>query len=600
MQENRGVTASMIHRLSSDLPKFKTLEFHAGLNVVLSGKSPSATDLHTRNRAGKSSLLEIVRFLLGRRCDNKDLCVCRGVLNDACFEMSFDLNGKCCRVRRVGEKHAKVDVAGDSIGLLGQQSLDGFCRIEIEDWSSILGREMFGLSESSSLSFQSIISYFVRLVSVGGMESAAKHSPQQKNIDQQASLSFLIGLDWEVPYAWKGIEDRDSEIRKRQKSIEERLLGISTTEPTGTPADLQSEYVLAQEKARRIRREVSSFKVHERYRELEKEASDLTKALQMLADENTLDRRHISQIESVTIEEEAPNLLDLQTIYKQAGLVLPNAVTKRFEDVRVFHESVVRNRRQYLAQEIEDARKRIESRDRTKAGIDARRSDIMRVLQSSGALDCFSALQSELVRAESEALSLQRKYESAKEAESERIALESERVALESERIGLLDKLRRDHLEKQSAIDDAIVTFNEISSELYEKTGSGKLAISRTENGPVFDPRIPGRKSKSVAKMQIFCFDMMLMLQCQKRGRSPGFLIHDSHLFDGVDERQVGKALWLGKKLAEENGFQYIVTMNTDDLPGEVPSGFDIQEHSLPVMLMDASDDGGLFGFRFD
>jgi uncharacterized protein YydD (DUF2326 family) len=99
--------------------------------------------------------------------------------------------------------------------------------------------------------------------------------------------------------------------------------------------------------------------------------------------------------------------------------------------------------------------------------------------------------------------------------------------------------------------------------------------------------------------MQIFCFDMMLTLLSIERGRSPGFLIHDSHLFDGVDERQVGTALALGARLAEEHGFQYIVSLNTDDVPSEVPEGFNINDHILDVRLSDSTDDGGLFGFRF-
>jgi uncharacterized protein YydD (DUF2326 family) len=46
--------------------------------------------------------------------------------------------------------------------------------------------------------------------------------------------------------------------------------------------------------------------------------------------------------------------------------------------------------------------------------------------------------------------------------------------------------------------------------------------------------------------MQIFFFDLMLTEISLKSGPGPGFLIHDSHLFDGVDERQVAKALQLG------------------------------------------------------
>lgn len=99
--------------------------------------------------------------------------------------------------------------------------------------------------------------------------------------------------------------------------------------------------------------------------------------------------------------------------------------------------------------------------------------------------------------------------------------------------------------------------------------------------------------------MQIFCFDMMLMRLCSKRGIGPGFLVHDSHLFDGVDGRQVISALKVGSEMAEEFGFQYIVTMNEDDAFKEKIAGFDLDQYVLPVVLTDAKEDGGLFGLRF-
>jgi len=76
-------------------------------------------------------------------------------------------------------------------------------------------------------------------------------------------------------------------------------------------------------------------------------------------------------------------------------------------------------------------------------------------------------------------------------------------------------------------------------------------------------------------------------------------LIHDSHLFDGVDGRQVISALKVGAETAEELGFQYIVTMNEDDAFKETAQDFDLKEHILPVTLTDATEEGGLFGFRF-
>jgi uncharacterized protein YydD (DUF2326 family) len=94
--------------------------------------------------------------------------------------------------------------------------------------------------------------------------------------------------------------------------------------------------------------------------------------------------------------------------------------------------------------------------------------------------------------------------------------------------------------------------------------------------------------------MQILCFDWMLAQMCAARNVGPGFLVHDSHLFDGSDERQVAKALELGEMAARKIGWQYVVTMNTDVLP----ASFQNHESIIEPRLLD-SEDGGLFGVRF-
>jgi uncharacterized protein YydD (DUF2326 family) len=275
------------------------------------------------------------------------------------------------------------------------------------------------------------------------------------------------------------------------------------------------------------------------------------------------------------------------------GILLPDLVKKRFADVKGFHESVVKNRRAYLRAEMESAKRRIADRDAEKSKLDSRRSEVMNILKSSGALEHFLSLQGELSKAESHAEAIRQKYGSAE-------ALESGGLKLKVERAHLVERLRQDYAEQEKVIEEAVLTFREISSRLYEDDKAGALTITPTDNGPEFDPHIPGEKSKGVNNMRIFCFDMMLVLLSLRRGRSPGFLIHDSHLFDGVDERQVGKALALGTELAGRHGFQYIVTMNTDAIPREVPAGFNVEDHTLQVRLTDSSEDGGLFGFRFD
>lgn len=177
--------------------------------------------------------------------------------------------------------------------------------------------------------------------------------------------------------------------------------------------------------------------------------------------------------------------------------------------------------------------------------------------------------------------------------------IESTKAELDIERANLTKALRDDLHERNDILREAILTFESLSESLYEKAGS--LTIAETGGGPQFDVHIDGQRSKGITNMQIFCFDLMLADLATRRGMGPGFLVHDSHLFDGVDERQIAKALQLGADHAKAVGYQYIVTMNSDALPKDgFRPGFDIGEFICPVRLTDATNSGGLFGLRFD
>lgn len=582
----------MINRIYSDLPKFKNISFRQGLNILLAEKGPKATDKQTRNRAGKSSLLDIIHFLLGSKCD-KDSIFRGAALRDAVFGMEFTLGGKFARVERVGDRPSPVTVAGESSLWPVPPTVKGHVsQLTNDNWKAVLAKLMFDLGEFEepwSPSYRSLIGYFVRRDREGGMEHPMMNSRQQRPVDQQVNVSFLVGLDWSIAREWQGVRDREKSLEQIKKGMKEGSFGAVI----GSAASLKSALIVAQDKTRRLKTSVASFKVVEQYHELEREASMHTRRLAELSDENLLDKRYLGELEQVTVEEIPPAPGDIDRLYKEAGVVLPGLVKKRFEDLTVFHDSIVKNRRAYLQSEMEVAKQRIADREVERAKLDSRRAELLTILQSSGALEQFTALQGELTRSEAHVETLKQKYDAAE-------ALESGDLKLKVERAHLVERLRQDYVEQNATIEQAVLTFRDISARLYEEDKAGSLTITPTENGPLFEAHVPGEKSKGVNNMRIFCFDMMLMLLSLARGRSPGFLVHDSHLFDGVDERQVGKALALGAELAKQHNFQYIVTMNTDAIPREVPAGFKLEDYALAVRLTDASEDGGLFGFRFD
>jgi len=577
---------------SPDLSSFKDLTFEQGLNILLAEKSEGATDKQTRNRAGKSSMVEVVHFLLGSNA-SKDSLFRSSAMAEFTFGMEFELAGTFTRVERTGSKPTPLAVAGDfTTWPLQPRKRDDAFLISNDNWKVVLGELMFGLGEVDKAwcpSFRSLFSYFARRERSGAFHDAMQQTREQHLADQQVNISYLLGLDWSVPQAWQVVREREKGIQTLKKSLKEGAFG----DVIDKASTLKTRLVVARDRVSRLKQQVASFKVVTEYHELEKEASNLTRKLSALADENTLERRYIAELEHTTVEEVPPPPADLEKVYREVGIVLPDLVRKRFDDVKTFHESVIRNRKGYLHSELEAATHRLAERQVEMRRLDDRRAEVMGILKSTGALEHFTALQGEVARAEAEVEALRHRHETAE-------AVESGSLRLQQERNRLQERLRQDYSEQEARVNEAILTFQNISSALYEESKAGSFTITPTENGPMFDIEIQGSKSKGVNNMQIFCFDMMLTLLSLKRGRSPGFLIHDSHLFDGVDERQVGKALALGAELAEEHGFQYIVTLNTDDIPQEVPDNFKVEDYALDVRLLDSTEDGGLFGFRFE
>ncbi len=216
----------------------------------------------------------------------------------------------------------------------------------------------------------------------------------------------------------------------------------------------------------------------------------------------------------------------------------------------------------------------------------------MQALQSGGALEHYTNPREELGRSEAEVESVRQRLQTAE-------TIESTKTEMDIERANLLKAVRDDIHERAEVVREAILTFEQLSESLYERAGS--LTIAESGSGPSFDVHIDGQRSKGITNMQIFCFDMTLMRISHEHGRGPGFLVHDNHLFDGVDERQVAKALQLGAEQAETFGFQYIVTMNSDALPMDGFRGeFKIRDYVLNTVLTDATETGGLFGLRFN
>ncbi|MCG3204916.1 MAG: hypothetical protein KCHDKBKB_01633 [Elusimicrobia bacterium] len=590
----------MIHRIFSNLQSFKSLQFKPGLNILLAKKTPDSTVKQTRNRAGKTSLIELIHFLMGSKSE-PDSIFRSDALKTFSFGCDFDLQDKVASIERSGSQPSKIIVnSADTSDWTVQPVLDkktGTNVISNSNWRLVLGNIWFSLGQSddeeeatiSGPTFRSLFPYFVRRQSSGGFNSPFKHTDPQQLGDQQVDIFYLLGLDWTIAYEWQKVRERERTLREIKKAAAGGTLG----KVIGTTAELRTRLAVAEERSKSLTASMQTFRVLPEYHALEKEASEVTSKLGSLADQDTVDRHLLKELNLSISVERSPNSSEVERVYKELGITFPEKVTRRFDEVKLFHDSVVSNRKAYLSEETRSLEARIGERQKTMEVLDKRRAEIMSILTAHGALEQFTQLQTQLVKANTELETLRQQFSVAEN-------IEGQKGELSIERGKLLAQLQQEFREQEHVLRRAIVGFEEISTQLYEQAGS--FTLSETLNGPEFGITIPGARSKGITNMQLFCFDMMLMKLCRERKMGPGFLVHDSHLFDGVDDRQIATALSVGAQTAESLKFQYIVTMNSDifeTVKTILPTGF-IDQYVMPATLTDESEHGGLFGIRFD
>lgn len=593
----------MIVLIESSLPTFKSLQFHPGLNVLLSSKAKDAKDVQsrrTRNSAGKSSFVELVQFLLGAKCDPDSLFRNSALVRHS-FKGTFRIGSEEVSIERSGSNHGRVIIdksSADRFGLATKiDKVSGVTSVSNTDWNEFLGHKMFGLperlkgsvyGEAYTPGFRPMFSYFARRSGSGAFISPERQAEQQRRWDWQVNLSFLFGLDWQIPFDLQKVRERERLLEELKKASKGGAFGHLI----GTAAELRPLVVVAKDHSAQLRGRLERFEVVESYKELATEAANAKAEMQAIARRAVSLQETLAYLRGAIEREHSAPTEDLLRLYASVGIELPGVATRRFEEVEKFHQSVVANRRAYLAEEIGRAETELNAGAELSAKLESDRARILGMLQSGGALDDFADLQKLLAEAEAQAAALNERLKAAEALEKDSTQLDIDRANI---KLRLIESLRG----QKSYIEEAMLLIGSAIKSLYHDR-TGKFEVEATDNGPEFRISIQGDRGTGISNMEIFCLDYALFTIWTKRGRGPGFLIHDSNLFDGVDERQISQALKLGKAAADSHSGQYIVCMNSDIFDGlGLEPEIDKTRVVLKPTLSDA-EDGGLFGFRFD
>lgn len=581
----------MIHAVRADQPTFKAIHFEPGFNVVLAERTKESTKKDSRNGLGKTTLIKIIHFCLGANTrPGKGLRV--EPLSNWTFYLDVELRGKQYTVARNTSSPGRITVTGDFSEWPLNPKIDSSTNetyFSQRDWNAVLGWLMFDLPPSSEEkyrpTFRSLISYFIR----EGRDAFSipfEHHRKQQLWDKQVNNAFLLNLGWEQAQRWQVIKDREKAIQQLKNVASSGLM----PNLMGSIGNLEAERVRLTEQVTKTQEQLNSFRVHPQYQEIEERANTLTALIHQLSNDNLRDRRMVEFYQSGLANERSASEEAVLSLYEEAGVALPANIAKRLADVQEFHRKITADRRAFLEKEIQRLQNGLADRDEKLREATNERASLLQILQTHGALAEYAKLQQRHIQIMAELEEVKTRIDNLRKFEREKSNLK-----IEKER--LLVEAQSDYDEREEIRRRAISLFNANSEALYR--APGRLIVNVDSTGYRFQVEIERSASQGVEQMKVFSYDLMLAQLWSEREFGPGFLVHDSTIFDGVDERQVAQAIQLAASEAERKGFQYICCLNSDLIPeDDFDEGFDLYAYKR-LELTDASEDGGLLGIRF-
>lgn len=576
----------MIYSISANDKRFKSVKFKKGLNIILADRKQESKDKDSRNGLGKTTLINIIHFLLGAELEKNSLPVDK--IQDWIFSIELDLLSARIIASRGIENPGIIKVEGDIDKLSikpEREDKEGFDYYKVELWKKVLGIYFYGLQSSSRdkyvPTFRSLISYSIRR-GVDAYTDPFRYFRSQPSWSVQVHNAFLLGLNWIYAAQIQDLKDRKSAIDALESAIK---VGIVQSK-----GELEAKRVNLEKELKSQEQALINFKVHPQYREIQEKANKLTTDIHSLNNEVFVLNKKLQRYKESISQEQPPDNSELEKLYNEVGISFPDNLKKTLAEAQTFHYKIVQNRKNFLAVEIKEISNLISEKVKEIETLTNSRADLMSILSTHGALEEHSALQSKLLEKKGELDFIKSKLNEMKDLTEKKKVIKKEKLELET-------KLTRDYEESRVTWEKAISTFNDNTNALYDEAGS--LIIDISENGYNFNVEISRSSSEGVGKMKIFCFDLMLVETLSQQGKID-ILIHDSSIFDGVDSRQRAHALELAQKKSSELNFQYICAFNSDMIPAnDFSEDFNVNDY-ITLTVTDKDPSESLMGFRYN
>lgn len=571
--------------LEANKKTFRPIIFNPeGLSLIVGRqKTPAKADAtRTYNGVGKSLAIFLINFCLGSGGSgtNKNL---KESIPDWEFILKFELNSQNFVSSR--------NTSNQNIILLNEEPLSVVrFRAELEDL-------IFDIPESvKGLKFRALMDKFIRPRKGSYVSYGNANDQDFKPYNNLVRNCFLLGIDTELVKTKQSLKEEKDKIKTFKDNLAKDPI---FKEYFTANKNVEIEIKDLEEKIEQISKNVDVLEIAINYHQIQQEADNTKRLLQEAKNKEFVLIDAIKNInDSLDIK---PDISDerLLKIYAEANVSLPKNVVKTVQQVKDFHEQLLRSRVQRLSVEKSKLERELKEIEETVTNLNKERDSQLGILANQGKLKDYVTTTNYLNNLKNKAQKI-KDYVEYQEKYQDKI--QQINIDLTEETKKTTDYLRR----VKPLIDENLQTFRNLSKRFYPDRPAGLLITNNDgENQIRFDieAKIQDDASDGINEVKIFCFDMTLLLS--QHNHNMRFIVHDSRLFSDMDYRKRAILFRIADEITREKGYQYIATLNEDHI-SSMKEEFSEEEFESLIQkntilnLTDEGANGKLLGLQVD
>lgn len=485
-----------------------------GLNLIVDNTSEDV--IESGNSVGKSTAIKIIDLCLGAK-SVRELYYDSDTKSENVKVREFLKTYKVqAELILISESERKLYSIKRDLFRNGKKYIADVPYTESEFWAE-LKKIIFGFEEPRP-TFRQLIPKFIRLSNTSEDSMIKFLSSMVTNDDYDTIYCFLFQI-----YS-KTLLSQKSEIRDQLSECQKAIQTFEKSKSIGSLSLLKQSMELIDSDLKELNKKRNELSYMDLYRNELDIKRKLTLSINDLQEKMEVTEFEIStinkSIDKLTQEKKDIDFETLQAIYEEAKCYIPG-LQKKFEDVVSFHNAMIQNRIDFIAEQLKNKEILISQYSMQLQGLLDEKEKITVEVLDEGLLDELNMLNRKI-----EDLSL-RKGEIQKS-----VALLEEQEKIKSTLNSKLSEI--EELMNNDGINEKIIKFNQIFSEYCDKLYGEKYLLAYNEEWkeekkfPVSIAALGGNVGTGKKKAVIVAFDLAYMQYSIELGlRAPQFVIHD-------------------------------------------------------------------------